>query len=176
MDIKHTFKPLMLTIFLLIPLMIGNASMGYAGGPLSPPPGNFILAKSKAVDGLLSAVIVDSDGGSPYVVQYIVVMCKEAEIVLGPAINDYSTPETLPLTTAECSDDNESCLEGLILVDTANPDPNVPSAAPCFPEAYEPPGNNKDLIISRVRNFINTGTTLSAEVTLQLGLFQGGDF
>ena len=174
MYIKLAFKPVALIVLLVIPLIFGAASIGYAGGP-QPAPEGFELAKFKAIDGLLTAVVVDPqaeetvdpfDGLASdqalFIVEHIVLICKEADVVYGPGINFPSlSPDELARTTAECSgEDGELCLDGWIFPEARK---KLPA---CFEDA--PIGFN-DLIITKVKRFINTGKAISAEVTLQLG-------
>jgi len=163
MHTQSVSKPTAFITILILVLTFGTASIGLAGGT-QPDPAGFALAKSKGVDGLLNAVVLGDE-----VVQYIVLMCKESPVVLGPSVNIPSqSPENLAETTAECPGSDplgELCLEGWIFRDAAA-DPALADAN-CFPEAEA--GILADLSISRVKNFINTGTAISAEVTLQLG-------
>ena len=175
MYIKFAFKSVVLIVLLAIPLIFGAASNGYAGGPQPSPKdvGGPVLI-GKAVDGLLTAVVVDPDGVldefevltglDPFIVEYILVTCKEAQVVLGPAINFPTSPENFAQVTAECPGESqdELCLEGVIFGGAAD---DLPQSA-CFPEAN---ATYNDLVITRVKNFINTGTAISAEVTLQAG-------
>lgn len=171
------------TIFAVI-LIVGLVSNGNAGGP-QPTPGNFILDKSKGVDGLLTAVVVDpesdlaynldvAEGQGPFVVQTIVLTCKKTQVFLGPAIDEpSSSPDDLAITKAECISDEEDpnfgtdlCLEGWILLG-AGADL---LGTECFPNVDPSDVNSPvDLSITRVRNFVNTGDAISAEVVLRLG-------
>jgi len=183
MYLRSTFKPIVLIAIMAIPLIVGTASIGYAGGPQPGPKdvdGPELIGK--AVDGLLSAVVVDpadleldqlghlSGVVGSFVVQHIVVICKGEQVVYGPAINSPSSYEAdLARTKAECTGVNdgeleELCIEGMIFADAAD---NAPQSA-CFPDADAGFGYD-DIIITRVRNFINTGKSISAEVTLRLG-------
>ena len=172
-----------LTITLSFFLMIVIPSAVLAGGPLSGLPG--VNLEGKSVDGVLNAVVVDpadyptgppefypdifSVGAPIFVLQYIVLTCKDAEgevrqVVFGPDIDfPSSSPENLAVTKAECTGDEDLCLEGWIFGGAAAEEPQ----SVCFPETTEFGSN--DIVITKVKNFVNTGTTISAEVTLQLG-------
>ena len=179
MCIRFTFKPLALITLLAIPLIFGTASIGYAAGP-QPLPEGFALAKSKGIDGLLTAVVVDPDsdlasgltvgvGQGPFVVQSIVLICKEQPVLYGPSVDFPSaSPVNLADTTAECPGIDplsELCLEGWIFPEAAA---NL-LGTDCFPNVQPGIGSPVDLVITRVRNFINTGDSINAEVTLRLG-------
>jgi hypothetical protein len=170
---KFAFKPVSLIILLAVPLLFANASTGHAGGPQPGPKESGIEFVGHAVDGLLNAVIVDLNPDDAIedlsVVQYIVVICKEAQVVLGPKFDEYSTPQDLPDTTAECLDDSDLCLEGFMFPDVINSFDSP--LLDCFPEAR--PLEIDDLFITKVKNFVNTRTAISAEVTLRLGQFVG---
>lgn len=161
---RFTFKPAVLITLLAISLMFGAVLDGYAGGPLPSPKAGGPILVGKGVDGLLNSVAVEGE-----VVQYIVLACKEADVVLGPAIDQYSTdPGNIGDTTAECSGaPGELCVEGLIFGDVFSTAPLDSPLFDCFPEGDAT--TFKDLFITRVKNFINTGTAISAEVTLQAG-------
>jgi hypothetical protein len=165
MKIRFSFKLTALIVLLVIPLIIGVASTGYTGGP-QPKPGKEGGAElvGKAVDGVLNSVVVEHR-----VVQYIVLNCRDADLVLGPAVGVYSTEDNLGSITAECSgEEEELCIEGFIFGDLFSPDNDPePDLLDCFPEADGFFYN--DLIITRVKNFINTGKSISAEVTLKAG-------
>ena len=174
---RFTFKPAVLIILLAISLMFGAVSNGHAAG-LQPPPEGLVL-EGKAVDGLLYAVVVDpadpeldqdgvlSEETGSFIVQHIVVICKEAEVVYGPMINfPIIGTENFADITAEypgADPAGELYIEGWIFEGAAV----LPPQSACFPEAVE--GFLDDIIITRVKNFINTGTVISAEVTLRLG-------
>ena len=136
MNKRYTFKPIFLAVLFATLLMVVVASNVYAGGPQSFPPGTFVLAKSKSVDGFLNAVAMPNGE----IVQYIVVTCKEAEGVIGPEVDAYSAdPDNLADTTAECLD-NDLCLEGQIFQDVlsrAYPSDPVPEIFACFSGAQE---------------------------------------
>jgi hypothetical protein len=172
---KLTLKRWFLMVLLAVPLILSITSIitsiGYAGGPLSPAPANFELINSKAVDGLLNAVVDENDD----VVQYIIVTCKAGQGILGPLNNSYSrSSQNLADTEADCSE-SDYCLEGQIFEDVLSYDPNDPPPyIACFPDAV--PLQYDDLIITRAKNFINVDTAISAEVTLRLGQFVSEGF
>jgi hypothetical protein len=152
----------MLTILVLVAI----ASISYAGGPLPGPKKGGPTLVGKSVDGQLNSIVVFSGE----VVQYIVLFCDNSDIVLGPVVDQYSTnADNLADTTAEClSEEDTLCIEGLKFGDvfspTNNPDPALEA---CFPEADG--FFNNDLFITRVKNFTNTGVSISADVALQAG-------
>jgi hypothetical protein len=176
---KYGFKSLAIIALFTIPLIFNIASNGYAGGP-QPLPEGFTLAKAKGIDGLLTAVVVDPDsdlasgltvgeGQGSFVVQSIVLICKEQPVLYGPSVDFPSaSPVNLADTTAECPGIDflsEFCLEGWIFPEAAA---NL-LGTDCFPNVQPGIGSPVDLVITRVRNFINTGDSINAEVTLRLG-------
>lgn len=171
MDEKFGLKSIMKNALLATVLIFGVASIGYAGGPQPGQEG--LVFEGKAVDGLLNAVVVDpavtDQNGvlgdvAPFIVEYIVLSCKEADVTFGPAINfpiiDLINFDQIK---AECEQEGDRCLEGWVFEGAAD---NLPQSA-CFPDAVE--GLLDDIIITRVKNFIKTDTSISAEVTLRLG-------
>lgn len=163
MNIKFDLRLIALSALLAIALSLSGFSDGYAGGPLPPPKAGGPTLVGKGVEGLFNAAAVENVG----VVQYILLLCKDSEFVLGPMVGIYTTPEDLPETVAECTEDgNELCIEGFVLPDIFSTTPPDSHLFACFPEGDS---TNKDLYITRVKNFINANTAISAKVTLQAG-------
>jgi hypothetical protein len=173
---KFAIKTAVLTFLLAITLTFVAGLKAYAGGP-QPKKGGPQLA-GKTVDGFLNVVVVDpaialdpgeilGEVGGNFTVETIVIDCKDNQVLIGPAISTFIPSET-EITTidAECSDGvNNLCLEGLVLDDVAaNPDL---LSTDCFPDTIQ--GSLDDLVITRVKNFIRTSSSISAEITLQLG-------
>jgi hypothetical protein len=188
MNKRNSINPAILMISISIFVLIIVAPTVFAGGPAPGLEG--VTFEGKSVDGVLNAVVVNpadypsealgfypdifSDGAEPFVLQYIVLTCKDAEkevrqVVFGPDINFPSTsPDNLKEIKAECTGEvepgtTELCLEGWIFGGAAVEEPQ----SVCFPERTDLGSN--DIVITKVKNFVNTGTAISAEVTLQLG-------
>lgn len=170
-----TLKPVVIIVALSITLIFGVLSSGHTGGPQpGPKEEGGPLFVGKSVDGFLTAVIVDQNAigadivlgedDPAFIVQHIVVTCKDADVVLGPAIN-FPSPDqsSLEQTMAECVDEGELCIEGLAFEAALI---RYPDLRGCFPGEDS---DFTDVFITRVKNFINTGTAISAEVTLRLG-------
>ena len=182
MDKRDTLKHSIISTIVVICLIFAATSIAFAGGP-QPRPGREggPEVTGKAVDGLYTAILVKPgefyDTGEillevdeQFVLETITIICKQAQVVLGPGINEYSDPINFSKLTAEGEGDpndpsnEEFCLEGNIIGDQADDPPQ----SQCFPVEGVEIGFD-DIVITRVRSFTKTDTTISAEVTLMLG-------
>ena len=152
---KTGLKRLALSIMLAIPLIIGAASDGFAGTEGGPPGAKI---SGKAIDSVLTAVLVVPTEGDPYVVSVIVGTCNKSPVVFGPEIgigeDGTIRPDNIASIKASCEQPGDECVEYY----------ELPDAGP--PGCYSDLGG-EDLIITRVKNFINAGTAISAEVSVQ---------
>ena len=176
MCIKRNLNSFMIIAVFSFFLILGVSSKGYTAGPQpGPKEEGAPELVGKSVDGVLSVIVVEEDtiGAdivlgdevSEIVVQHLVVTCKEAEIDLGPAVNQPSTGRvTFDQTVEECQAEGDLlCVEGMVFPTALD---TFPALRDCFP--WDDP-TYTDLFITRVRNFIKTHSSIYAEVTLRLG-------
>ena len=152
------FKGVLLAVLMSVALALGTTSSVYAGAE-GGPDGSKIVGKS--INAVLTAILITPVGetADPYVVQTIAGWCKKNFYVFGPEFapdgKGVISPDYFDLIKAECSDLVSNCIEYYVL----------PSSGP--PGYYSVDGR-EDLIITNVDNFINDGTVISAEITLQV--------
>ena len=144
---KNRTKALILGIVIVTTLVFGVNFVAFSGGPEPPGGDEKITGKAKRV--ILTAVQI-SINGWPVVVQVIVGECNDAQFQLGPYVE-----ENGPITSTNIDKIVESSLLYQILPD-AGP-------AGCYSEY-----GGEDLIITKVTEFFNSGTTVSAVVNLQM--------
>lgn len=144
---KNRTKTLILGIVIVTTLVFGVNFVAFSGGPEPPGGDEKITGKAKRV--ILTAVQI-SINGWPVVVQVIVGECNDAQFQLGPYVE-----ENGPITSNNIGDIVESSLLYQVLPD-AGP-------AGCYSE-----DGGEDLIITKVTEFFNSGTAVSAVVNLQM--------
>ena len=172
MNIRSYSITTLLFVLFAILFTVGSTPNGYAGGPLPGPNKGGPTLAGKSVDAELNAVALSATE----IVQYIVIYCKNSEVVLGPLVSIYTTNESdLADTVAECvneDDPTELCVEGFALPNIFLSEPPDSPLFECFPAGGETYNN---LYITRVKNFVNTGmepdsaTIIKADITLQAG-------
>ena len=143
---KNRTKSLILGILIVTTLVFGVNFVAFSGGP-EPGDGTKITGKAKTV--ILTAVQI-SINGWPVVVQVIVGECNDAQFQIGPYVEEDGA-----ITSTNIAGIVESDLLLQILPD-AGP-------AGCYSES-----GGEDLIITKVTEFFNSGTTVSAVVNLQV--------
>ena len=148
---KSNFYPALLSVILGVILLFGATSIGFAG---EPPTGGGAAGKpSSGVLTVVTLYIFDH----PFAVASIVGECSGKSFVVGPVVNDPIVPEGEGgPNTYEIQTITASQLENLVLNDA--------DKAGCYEALVGP---NASLIITGVRNFINEGTAISADVTLR---------
>jgi hypothetical protein len=139
---KQGFSKALLYILLSCFLIFVAASSGFAGEP--PPAGSTIAGKSAS--GVFTVVKIRIEN-LPVAVASIIGECDSGPFVVGPVVNNPITPPNIPGIAA--SDLDNQYLED---ADTAG--------------CYSALGTN-DLVITKARNFINTGTAIKADVTIR---------
>ena len=144
---KNRTKALILGIVIVTTLVFGVNFVAFSGGPEPPPDGTKITGKAKTV--ILTAVQI-SINGWPVVVQVIVGECNDAQFQLGPYVEGNGL-----ITSTNIAE----IIESDLLYQT------LPDAGPagCYSEY-----GGEDLIITKVTEFFNSGTTVSAVVNLQM--------
>jgi len=145
---KSNFYPALLSMLLGVFLLFGAASNGFAGEP--PAPGEKIAGKSSS--GVFTVVTIMIND-FPVAVTSIVGECNRMPFVVGPVVNNPIEPAG-GAAGKSIPDIEASDLENQVLRDA--------DTAGC----YEDLGTD-DLVINTVRNFLNTGTAISADVTLR---------
>lgn len=143
---KVDFRILVLSLLLVIPLILGPTSSGYAGKP-EPPTDAKITGKG--LNGVLTAWVTTDMCDRKSVTGVIVAECADgSSFSIGPMLLCDTTAEGLAVATGED-------LQNWYL----------PEAAPA---GCITPGGGEDLVIHRVTGFWNSGTALGAEVYLQV--------
>jgi hypothetical protein len=139
---KQDLSKTLLCILLGSFLIFGAASNGFAGEP--PPAGSTIAGKSES--GVFTVVTIMIEN-FPVAVTSIVGECGSGSFVVGPAVNNPIEPDGISGIVA-------SDLEDQYLKDA--------DSYGCYTHL-----ETDDLVITRARNFINTGDAISADVTIR---------
>ena len=140
---RQGFSKIFVCILLGGFLIFGLTSIGFSGG--EPPAGS--KTTGKAIDAVITAVLIGSPGNPPFrwVEQVLVGDCDGTFFALGPDVNTFITPNNISITTAS----GTNGIENQMITDV-----NIPG---CF---------SGDLVVSKVINFYNTGEAIGAVVVL----------